>query len=95
MKSNQPIAMLVGILLIATAVFVWNVMRYTSTLRDKQRIETQLGALQTEQAALNAVATEAVEYSKKNPAIIPVLKEFNLPVGNNAPAATGTKPSTR
>jgi hypothetical protein len=93
MKNNQTIAMLVGILFITTATSAWLSLRYTSRLGAKQRLEAQMLAIQNGEGAINALANDVVEYSKKNPQINPILKEFGLLPGSSQPAAT--KPATR
>ncbi len=95
MKNNQLIAMLVGILFITTAAAAWLAFKYTSTVRARRQIAPELVFVHNEEGVINALAADVIEYSKRNPAINPVLKEFNLPSGGSAPAAAGPKPATR
>lgn len=95
MKNNQLIGILLGILFITTGVAGWLCMKYTSTVRARRQIAPQLVFVHNEESVINALAADAVEYSKRNPAIDPILKAFNLAPGGNAPAAAGTKPGTR
>ena len=43
---------------------------------------------------INALANDAVEYSKNHPAIDPILESVGLKPGKSAPAAT-SKPATK
>jgi len=92
MKSNQLIALLVGILCITTGVTAFLVFQYHSAHNKFQ--ELQAGFNNT-RAIVQAISADALEYSKKNPAIDPLLKSFNLMPGNPAPSAPGGKPATR
>jgi hypothetical protein len=42
------------------------------------RLQSQATMINNNRAVMNAVATEAVEYSKKNPAIDPILEEAKI-----------------
>jgi hypothetical protein len=96
MKNNQLIGMLLAILFITTGVAGWLCIKYTSTVRARRQIAPELAFIHNEEGVINALAADAVEYSKKNPGISPILKAFNLlPPGGTAPAPAGTKPATR
>jgi len=42
------------------------------------RLQNQAATVNKNRAIMNAVATEALEYSKKNPAIDPILEEAKI-----------------
>ncbi len=42
------------------------------------RLQSQAAMVNNNRAIMNAVATDAVEYSKKNPAIDPLLEEVKI-----------------
>jgi hypothetical protein len=92
MKSNQLIAMLVGILFITTVVAGFLVFQYHSAHGKFQQIQVEFN---NTRALIQNISADAVEYSKKNPAIDPLLKSFNLMPGNPAPSAPIGKPATK
>ncbi len=92
MKNNQLISMLVGILFITTGMAGFLVFQYHSAHTKFQEIQAEFN---NTRALVQAISADAVEYSKKNPAIDPLLKTFNLMPGNPAPAAPSGKPATK
>jgi hypothetical protein len=92
MKNNQLIAMLVGILFITTGVAGFLVFQYHSAHHKFQQVQAEFN---NTRALIQAISADTVEYSKKNPAIDPILKSFNLIPGNPAPSAPSGKPATK
>ncbi len=92
MKNNQIISVLVGILFITTGATCFLLVRYHSAHRKFQELQAELN---TTRAFVQAISTDAVEYSKKNPAIDPILKTFNLMPATPAASVPAGKPTTR
>lgn len=94
MKNNQLTAMLVGILFITTGASAWLALRYTSAFHKRQQLAPTLASIHYTEGMISALANDTIEYSKKNPAIDPILKSFNLMPSGNPPPANG-RPATR
>jgi len=87
--------MLVGILFITTALSAWLAFRYNSAFHKRQQLAPQVASAHYAEGLISALAGDAVEYSKKNPAIDPILKAFNVTPAGNPAAAPGGRPATR
>ncbi len=91
MKKDPLAALLVGLLFvngtISAVVAVW----YGFDVRDLRRLQPQTVACQTRLNLAQALLNDALEYSKRNPAINPLLQSLN-PKANTAaaPAAPGS-----
>jgi hypothetical protein len=57
-----------------------------------QKLQGQLAVANRNREIVRAMATDALEYSKKNPALDPLLQQLEL---KPKPAAPAAKPSTR
>ena len=76
------------IILSLTAVaFCWRYMAYTRELR---QLQSQTAFINNNRSFMNALATDALEYSKKNPSIDPILESVGLKPAKPA-AAPGAK----
>ncbi len=91
MKKDPLAALLVGLLFvngtISAVVAVW----HGFDVRDLRRLQPQTVACQTRLNLAQALLNDALEYSKRNPAINPLLQSLN-PKTNTAaaPAAPGS-----
>lgn len=94
MKNNQIIAMLVGILVITTGLCGWHAYRYVSAFHQRQQLAPTLASVHYTEGLISALANDTVEYSKKNPAIDPILKSYNL-MPNGTPPPANSRPATR
>ena len=81
-------------LLIASAGFnLWASLRYFFTYREMYKHQEWTTYITRVRMAAQYLASDAVEYSRRNPAIDPVLREFDLkPRLTNAPPATAPSP---
>jgi len=98
-KSDTVILALVGLLAGLAVASVYQCYRYVGFLSDIQALQVQGQKLQAllfeanrNREIVRAMATDALEFSKKNPAIDPLLQQLDLKAKPAAPAA---KPSTR
>ena len=88
MKNNAAIAgllVLLALSLLSAAVLTMIYNRHTSRARDLQR---RAADIQNTQTILQSLASEAVAYSRNNPALAPILQKYQLV------AVPGTAPAT-
>lgn len=88
--KNSPIN---TVLLVALAFFtVWaaiSCFKYNSRSRELRRLQMRVAQINATQAGINALVNDAMEYSKKNPTIDPILESIGVKPGktNSTPAA--------
>ena len=73
MQRDSLISALVGALFLGSAAVLALGIGYHYQSRQLRRLQTQLMAIQNTRIIAESLANEAVEYSKHNPAINPVL----------------------
>ncbi|MDB6015815.1 MAG: hypothetical protein JWR19_304 [Pedosphaera sp.] len=86
MKNNPLALMLVLVLFLSTLFTAWLAVSYNLSLRKLQQLQPKVAAATNTRSLMQALFNDATEYSKKNPAIIPVLQTVMTP----APAARPT-----
>ena len=89
-KSNPLAVVLVTALFLSALASSWFSAWWFLGARELQSIEYQYQSLNQVSAAMQSLANEAVEYSKRNPAIDPLRVQFDL-----KPKTTGTAPATQ
>jgi hypothetical protein len=92
MKNSPSTTILVGVLalcVLASVVLCWFYIHNAGELRSLQINAT---AINQRRAAITALANDAMEYSQKNPSILPVLEAAGLKPAKSA-ATTTNKPS--
>ena len=94
MKNNPLTTVLLGVLTVSALLSVGFCWRYVSTTREMRALQTQASLINNNRTMINALAADAVEYSKKNPAIDPILESVGLKPAKSAPAAP-SKPATK
>jgi hypothetical protein len=93
MKNNQVIAALTGILVLSSVWTFYETWSYRSSLQ-------RMGVAQMHAAYVKSVETpvmqsllnDTAEYSKKNPAVMPILQSLTNNMSRSAAAA---KPATK
>lgn len=78
MKSNALASLLVALLalsLISAAIMTITFRRHTAQARS---LQGRLNEIQNTERVLQLIANESVEYSRKNPALAPILSQFGL-----------------
>ena len=96
-KSNPLAVVLVTALFLSALASSWFSAWWFLGARELQSIEYQYQSLNQVSAAMQSLANDSVEYSKRNPAIDPLLVQFELkgkPAGA-APAAQPVPKATR
>ena len=85
MKNNQLTTILLGLLTLSALASVVLCWLYISNTRELRGYQTQVAAINNNGAVMRALANDTVEYSKKNPAIDPILVSVGLKPGKTAP----------
>ncbi len=92
MRTNSVVAALVGVLLVSGAFTLWASARYYFCLKELQRLQTQMLFINNVVNAAGALATDSLEYSKRNPAIQPLLQQYSVGPRQSPPAAATPAP---
>ena len=92
MKNNPMTTVLLAVLTISALLSVGLCWRYVSNARELRMLQVQATMINNNRATINALANDVMEYSKKNPAIDPVLQSVGLKGGN---PAVGPKSTTK
>lgn len=88
-KSNPLAVVLVTALFLSALASSWFSLWWFLSARELQSLEYQFQSYNRISAAMQSLANDAVEYGRRNPAIDPVLNQFDLkPKGAAAPAPT-------
>jgi len=94
MKNNPLPRVLLGVLLVSALASVVLCWLYISNTRQLRTLQGQLKIINNNRTVMATLANDALEYSKKNPAIDPILESVGLkPAKTGTPAAT--KPATK
>jgi len=93
MQKSPLTAILLTVLLVnvlATAVLSFG---YIWQMREAQRLQAQINNINQARNMIQALANDAVEYSKRNPSIDPLLQSVGLKAPKPAPTAPPAKPA--
>ena len=94
-KSNPLAVVLVSALFLSALASSWFSLWWFLGAREMQAIEFQNQSLVRVSSAMQAIANDAVEYSRKNPAIDPVLVQFELKPRSRSSACSAPSSGTR
>jgi hypothetical protein len=93
--KNSPLAtILLGVLTLSALASVVLCWLYISNTRELRSLQGQANIINNNRTVMTALANDTMEYSKKNPAIDPILESVGLKPGKAAPAAAA-KPATK
>ena len=96
MKKSPLTVILLGVLAVSAVASVVFCLLYLLNTRQLHRFQTQAAMIQYRQSLINALATDALEYSKKNPAIDPILESVGAkPAKAGLTPAPTNKPATK
>jgi hypothetical protein len=89
MKSNALASLLTGAVIVCALTLLWISTRYFFAMREMQKLQGQYSFMNNTRAAAQGLANEALEYSKRNPAIDSILYQYDVKQrpATNAPAA--------
>jgi hypothetical protein len=93
MKKSPLATVLLVILTVSALLSVVQCWMYISAARELRMLQTQAAMVNNNQALINALAAETFEYSKKNPAIDPILEAAGIKPKAGAPATN--RPATK
>lgn len=91
-KSNPLAVVLVTALFLSALASSWFSLWWFLGARELQSIEYQFQSLNRISSTMQSLANDAMEYSRRNPAIDPVLVQFELKSRQAAPPATTQPP---
>ncbi|MDB6125634.1 MAG: hypothetical protein JWQ71_4627 [Pedosphaera sp.] len=100
MRNNQFAVVLASLLLFSTLITAFLIARYTLSVRKLQTYAPSAAQVAQSRSLVQSLINDTIEYSKRNPDVIPLLQQVGLPVGNKAtvPATTSapiSKPTTK
>ncbi len=96
MMQKSPLTLiLLTVLLVNVLVAAVLSFGYVWQMREAQVLQVQINAINQNRALVQALANDALEYSKRNPAIDPVLQSVNLKPHKPGATPTPAKPSGR
>jgi len=78
MKQNPIGAILVGLLFVCAVLTTWMAVRYYFSVKELAKLQGQFTFVNNTWSAVQALANDAVQYSKQYPAIDPILQQFDL-----------------
>ena len=94
MRNSSSTTVLLVLLVISALLSIglfWGVISREKELRD---LRLSAATINNTRTVISLLGNEAVEYSKKNPSIDPILESAGLKPPKSA-AATATKPATK
>ena len=95
-KSNPLAVVLVTALFLSALASSWFSIWWFLGARELQSLEYQFQSMSQISAAMQSLANDAVEYGRRNPAIDPLLNQFDLkPKPAASPAPTPAPRPTR
>jgi hypothetical protein len=86
MKKSPFTTILMVVLVLSALLSVFLCYAYVSNTRELALLRTQVAQVNNNRALVNALANEVMEYSKKNPAVLPILESITVRATNAAPA---------
>lgn len=95
MKKSPLTTILLVLLVISALASVALCYSYISSAREIRKLQTEAAMIQNNRTLINALAADVVAYSKKNPAIDPILKTAGLNPARSAPAAPSARTTAK
>jgi len=75
---DTPGVVLVGALCLSALLAIWLSIDHFLTVNALQKLYVRQAEINHLNAAAQALANEAIDYSKRNPAVDPILQQFDL-----------------
>jgi hypothetical protein len=94
MRNKPFTALLVGLLFISALAAAVQVLRLSFATRDLRRLQPRIIELNAHLNVAQALLNDTLEYSKRNPAIDPLLQSMNFKT-NSAAGAVGPQPGSK
>jgi len=86
MRKNSFTALLVGLLFVSAAAATVQVLRLSLATRDLRRMHPRIVEINAHWNLTQALLNDTLEYSKRNPAIDPLLQSMNFKTNSAARA---------
>ena len=93
MKNSPLTTILLAALLISAVASAVMCMMYVSSTRELHSLESEAAFMNSNRAAVNALLNDTIEYSKRNPAIVPILESVGVKTGGAAASTPSKSPS--
>jgi len=93
MRKHSFTALLVGLLFVSAVVAAVQVLRLSFATRDLRRIQPRIVEINGHLNLAQALLQDTLEYSKRNPAIDPLLQSLNFKT--NSPAGAGPQSAAK
>ena len=94
MKTNLLGVVLAAILVLAALGTAWLLFSYVQAARKLQPLQAEVLVINRNQAVLQGLLTEAVEYSKRDPTIEPLLQSMGIRIRTDA-SPPSAKPAAK
>jgi len=94
MKNNPMTTVLLGVLTLSALASVVLCLLFTTCTHQKHLLQSQATDIMNKRTALNALANDVMEYSKKNQDIDPILQSVGLKPAKSSATATN-KPASK
>ena len=88
MKNNPMTTVLLGVLTVSALASVVLCLLFASSTRQKNLLQNQASLIINKRTVISALVNDAAEYSKKNPAINPILESVGLKLSTSSPTPT-------
>jgi hypothetical protein len=92
MKSNAVTNLLVGLVVLTVVATTSLALYYVRSVQNLNTLQLQTAIINRNRALANSLVAETVEYSKRNPAIDPILQSIGAKPRAGAPASQAPKP---
>jgi hypothetical protein len=92
-RSNPFAVALISALFLLSLGCAWSAGWWWLGARELQQLKGQYQWMNQNSSAVQSLANEAMEYSRRNPGIIPILKQFEVPPQRPG-SSTGAAPET-
>ena len=94
MKISPLTSFLLAVLALSAVLSVVFCSLYVSSTRQLRLLQGQMNFINSRTAAITSLANEALEYSKRNPAIDPLLEASGIKQPKTVPLSTN-KPASK
>jgi hypothetical protein len=93
MKGNSLALMLAGVLCAGALVTFGLAVDYELNIRQLKKLQVEAVAIQNTGVVIKSLTDEALEYSKRNPAITPILQKADALFGKPPPQPPAKPPT--
>lgn len=91
MKNSPLPPLLAGVLLLIGLITALITVRYYFSVKEFQKLQLEYARITNKRSAAQALANDAIEYSRRNPEIDPILYQFEV---KQKPGTGVTPPAT-